>query len=232
MSWTVQDLEDDHDNKVEDIARLRSALDRAVKAKILLFCSAPDIGAASPQVLSSYYPFGYSAISDSMFKIGAAKADGSMYGWAGDPRSVDFILPGHNVELREGDRIHEEDDIPKTGSSVATALAAGLAALIIHCVRLGAVYSWHRGRVNDGNAVNEDSLRAIKRHAAMREALMRISSGYTDKDRRLEVETFFRDPAKTLDPYNSVLDGVKWERIAQLGRDLVSSNTQARVAQS
>ncbi|KAK0750615.1 hypothetical protein B0T18DRAFT_428538 [Schizothecium vesticola] len=145
--------------------------------------------------------------------------------WADDPRSIYFILPGHNVELREGDRIREEDGIPKTGSSVATALAAGLTALIIHYVRLGAVYSWHRGRVNDGNAVNEDSVRAIKRHGVIREAPMRISAGYTDKNRRLEVESFFRDPAKVLDPYNRVTDESKWEKVAQLARDLVSSNT-------
>jgi len=230
MSWTVQSLDDDTGNTAPDIARLQAALERAVKAKILIFCSAPDIGAASQSVLGTYYPFGCTSISDSIFKIGAAKADGSMYSWAGSPETVDFILPGHNVAPREGDQIHEEGDIPKTGSSVATALAAGLAALIIHCVRLGAMYNWHRRRVNDGNAVNEDSVRAIKRYSAMKEALVRISSGYTEKDRRLEVENFFRDPSKVLDPYNGGSDEDRWEKIAQMARDLVSSSTQAKVA--
>ncbi|KAK0720171.1 hypothetical protein B0H67DRAFT_178559 [Lasiosphaeris hirsuta] len=231
MSWTVQRIEDDRENNTADINRLEAALERAVKAKILIFCSAPDIGVASNQVLGLYYPFGLPTISESIFKIGAAKADGSMYGLAGNQSSVDFILPGHNVELREGDKIQEEDDIPKTGSSIATALAAGLAALIISCVRLGAIYNWHRKRSADSNAVSVDSLRAVKQFAAMKEALVRVSAGYTEKDRRLEVEGFFRDPSKLLDMDSVYSTEQKWEKITQLARDLVSSSTQARAAQ-
>lgn len=231
MSWTVQRIEDERENNAADINRLQAALERAVKAKILIFCSAPDIGVASNQVLGLYYPFGLPTISESIFKIGAAKADGSMYGLAGNQSSVDFILPGHNVELREGDKIQEEDDIPKTGSSVATALAAGLAALIISCVRLGAIYNWHRKRSADANAVSVDSLHAVKQFAAMKEALIRVSAGYTEKDRRLEVESFFRDPGKLLDMDSVYSTEQKWEKITQLARDLVSSSTQARAAQ-
>ena len=232
MSWTVQLVEENSDNNKADIARLQTALERAVRAKILLFCSAPDIGVASQQVLSTHYPFGCTSISESIFKVGAAKADGTIYGWAGDSRYVDFILPGVNVELREGDRIDEEDDTPKTGSSVATALAAGMAALIIHCVRLGALYNWYRNR-GDVNAVNEDSVRAVKRYMAMKEALIRVSSGsYTEKDRRLEVEGFFKDAGKMLDPDSGSSDESRWEKITQMARDLVSSTTQAKVSQA
>jgi hypothetical protein len=230
ISWTIKKVEGDpKHNNVDDINRLEMALERAVKQDILVFCSAPDIGASTSQILKSYYPFGCSSISNSIFKIGAAKADGSTYGWTGDSDSVDFILPGHNVKLKDGDSIHQEDDNPKTGSSVATALAAGLAALIIHCVRLAAIHNFYR-RKNDSTAVSESSLKTIKRFDAMKEAFMKVSTEYTQKDRRLEVETFFGRPGREIDPDSGFSDEEKLEKIIQLARDLVSLNAQARNA--
>ncbi|KAK3374165.1 hypothetical protein B0T24DRAFT_554041 [Lasiosphaeria ovina] len=232
MSWTVQRVEDEQNNNAADIARLQAALERAVKNKILVFCSAPDVGITSAQVLSSYYPFGCPTTSESIFKVGAANADGSVYNWAGSQRTLDFILPGHNVEMGEADKIHEEDDIPKTGSSVATALAAGLAALIIHVVRLGAIYNFHRRKSNDPNAVSEESLRTIKRFSAMKDAFVRVSDGgYSEKDRRVEVESFFQDPGKKLE-MDGYTNEQKWEVVTKLARDLVSWTTQGRVGQT
>lgn len=147
--------------------------------------------------MSSYYPLSCLAISESIFKIGAAKADGATYGWTGDSRSVDFILPGHNVELCKNDRIAEEDDIPRSGSSVATAFAAGLAALLVHCVRLGAICNHYRRKGNEANVVSADTLRTIKRFTGMKEAFVAIGTRYAGKDRKdrnLEVENFFKIP--------------------------------------
>ncbi|KAK5992939.1 Intracellular serine protease-like protein [Cladobotryum mycophilum] len=227
MSWTVQKSEDN----AKDITRLQEALERAVKEKILIFCSAPDIGRMNDQIMSSYYPFGCSSISNDIFKIGVAKADGSTYSWTGHSHSVDFILPGHNVQLRKCDRIMEEDDTPKTGSSVATALAAGLAALIIHYVRLGAIYNHFLQKHGDPNAVSENSVRIIKRSPAMKEAFMKVSSRYAERDRKdnnLEVESFFKDPSEFIHMESNTSDEAKWAQITQLARDLVSSNMQSR----
>ena len=229
MSWTIQKIDSDpNDNNAKGIARLQEALEKAARKGILMFCSAPDIGAASSQILSSYYPFGCSTVSGRIFRIGAAKADGSTYGWTGDSGSVDFILPGHNAELREGDKIDEEDDTPKTGSSVATALAVGLAALIIYCVRLGAIYIYHPRKGNDTNAVSKDSVAAIKRFDFMQEAFKKLSPGYREKDRRVDVETFFGALGKDIDIDNSFSDEEKWAKITQLARDLVPWHTQLR----
>ncbi|KAF2012823.1 hypothetical protein BU24DRAFT_465179 [Aaosphaeria arxii CBS 175.79] len=235
MSWTIQ-RSDDEEKAAESNAhlkRLQSALERAQKNNTMLFCSAPDVGASSRQSMTSFYPFGRPI--PHMFKIGAAKADGSMYGWAGNSDQVDFILPGHNVMLREGDKISEEDDIPKTGSSVATALAAGLAALIIQCVRLGALHNHvkSQGAVTT-TAPNVESLRAIKQFDAMKEAFKKVSTGYTESDKRLEVEKVFKQPGTELNSLNNdnTDDERRWNLIVQLARDLVSWNTQIAIRQA
>lgn len=231
MSWTIQRNVEEEKNNTADIARLEDALKAAVDKKKLVFCSAPDIGEASRELLSHYYPFGCAGVSSSIFRIGAAKADGSIYGWAGNPDMVDFILPGHNVEVREEDRVDEEQDTPKTGSSVATALAAGLAALVIHCVRLGAVYNWCNDNAGDPNAVNKDTLVAIKEWDAMKAAFGRISNN--DKDCRVEVDNFFREAGLVLGKAYSRDDAkIKWDKVTQLARDLVSSQRQSSVAQA
>jgi len=231
MSWTIQKSSDQDNDNTADIARLEKAIKSAVDQKKLVFCSAPDIGTASREMLESYYPFSCPGVSDSIFKIGAAKADGSIYGWSGELRNVDFILPGHKVDFKEGDKVDEKDDTPRTGSSVATALAAGLAALIIHCVRLGAIYNFHNGKGNDASVVNKSSVVAIKQFAAMREAFLKISSfgGDKDKDRRIEVESFFDGPGKVLNAVYEKDDARrKWEQITEISRDLISSKAVAK----
>ena len=231
MSWTIQKSDDAENSNAADLERLKTALERAVKDEIVIFCSAPDIGNVDDQTLSSHYPFGCKTLAGGIFRIGAAKADGTIYSWTGDPRTVDFILPGHNVELSKSDRIVEEDDIPKTGSSVATALAAGLAALIVHCVRLGAIYNFKRRKYNDSN-VDEGTVRTIKRYTGMKEAFNAVCPQYARKhpaDRNLEVENFFRNAGKLIGKESDITEEEKWIKITQLARDLVSSNTQLRV---
>ena len=225
MSWTIFNDPKHHN---ADLARLETALDGAFRKNILVFCSAPDIGALGSADLSRYCPFGCSSLSGKIFKIGAAKADGTMYPWAGDSGSVNFILPGHNVEYREDDKTNEVDEnIPKTGSSVATALAAGLAALIIHCVRLGAIYNHHStasGKGNDTNAVTEDSITTIKTFEGMRKVLNSMISGHSKENRRLDVQQIFKEPGELIND-DRLSKEAKWKEISKLARDL---DTKAR----
>ncbi|QSZ36419.1 hypothetical protein DSL72_006296 [Monilinia vaccinii-corymbosi] len=211
ISWTVQ-----KGNNKEHIDRFSLAIAEATRKNILVFCSAPDIGHASKDQLSTYYPFGDSKTENQIFRIGAAKADGSAYNWLGNAQLVDFILPGDNVKLLSGDSIKAEDDIPKTGSSVATALAAGFAGLIIHCVRLAAIYHWYEKKSDQSDGINEKSLKDIKNIDAMKRAFKAIAKGNTDRDRRLEVETFFKDKAEALQK-----DSDGWHEIVSLARALL-----------
>jgi len=217
MSWTIRRDTDAHTSNEADCDRLREKLIEASKENILLFCSAPDIGTTNDH--NSYYPFDCKQVTE-MFRIGAMKADGSIAGMVGNGGRVDFILPGENVEIKEEhytitDREH---DSPQTGSSIATALAVGLAALIIQCVKLGAIYSVY-GPESPG--LSHNSLLAIKKHEAMKRTFntIRGNSRLESPAPRLGVETYFEGPGKYLKGEWSAED--KWKKVARVARDLV-----------
>ncbi|KAI0858065.1 hypothetical protein F4860DRAFT_487559 [Xylaria cubensis] len=137
MSWTLPMKTEKSTSK--DL--LHAVLKKAVVSKVLMFCSAPDEG----KFTDLYYPSG--PWRDHFFRIGAAKADGTVFGWTPDD-GITYVLPGVDVikdrvksggsfvKTSEGGITKRVDDFKyETGSSVATALAAGLAAMIIHCVK-------------------------------------------------------------------------------------------------
>ena len=225
MSWTVEPNQTDHVDNSPDIKRLRSALQNASrKGKVLLFCSAPDIGQSSQE--DTHFPFNC-ADAPKMFRIGAAKADGTKHPQAGN--QVGYILPGENVSMRPDDMANpNEDKIPRTGSSVATALAAGLAAMIIHCVRLGAVHDFHK---NNTGGLSWKSVEAIKTFAAMKVAfdiIGKIDSS-DNNYRRLEVESIFKEHGVQLSSSSELSDQEKWIKVAKLARNLISDHTETSV---
>jgi hypothetical protein len=157
------------------IASLREAVKAALDARVLIFCAAADTGALT----GVEYP--WSCDRGRILRIGAATADGRVWGPTGDPQAVSFVVPGHRVVARSGpggaarvraapraadgiagrrngdvaaaaddDEDYGPPGLPagfeeRTGSSVATALAAGLAALVLHCVRLAAIHGETEG---------------------------------------------------------------------------------------
>ena len=242
MSWTIK--KNDSDNSEKGMERLKNVLSTCeAKGKSLLFCSAPDIG--QPSAADDYYPFGCTEVVKK-FKIGAATADGSVYPWAG--KEIDYILPGENVVLRQEDQKYHQSiqNCPKTGSSVATALAAGLAALIIHCVKLGAIYNASKEinkdinkgvteKVNKGNnkdiskiikgRVSTQTLRVVKTFDVMKSAFDLIKSSGTsdDTEKRLGVEAFFARHGNLLKKMETghESEDEKWDVIEELARNLV-----------
>ncbi|RYP51145.1 hypothetical protein DL768_003492 [Monosporascus sp. mg162] len=136
MSWTLPMGDDKSGSK----DRLHTVLQKAVDSKVLMFCSAPDKG----KFTAFDYPSG--PWRDSFFRIGAAHADGTVFNWTPED-GIAYVLPGVDVikdqrgsssfetlSAREV-RTRVVDVKYQTGSSVATALAAGLAAMIIYCVK-------------------------------------------------------------------------------------------------
>jgi hypothetical protein len=104
-----------------------------------MFCSSPDEG----KFTELDYPSG--PWRDRFFRIGAAGADGNVFQWTPED-GITFIFPGVDVvrELAASSSFEARSmrgipnrmvDFHETGSSVATALAAGLAAMIIYCVK-------------------------------------------------------------------------------------------------
>ena len=105
-----------------------------------MFCSAPDDGKFAD---SAHYPSG--PWRDKFFRIGAATASGAVFDWTPED-GITYVLPGVDVIMEQAAKVtHEPNSLQRvpmrmlefkeTGSSVATALAAGLAAMIIYCVK-------------------------------------------------------------------------------------------------
>ena len=105
-----------------------------------MFCSAPDEGKFAD---SAHYPSG--PWRDKFFRIGAATASGAVFDWTPED-GITYVLPGVDVILEQAAKMTFDTnslrnvplrmfEFKETGSSVATALAAGLAAMIIYCVK-------------------------------------------------------------------------------------------------
>lgn len=121
MSWTIERTKQNAD----DIRQLEEAITAAANAGILMFCAANDQGIARDQSFPAAC-----AGTKLIFKIGAAESSGAVWKWVGDPTDVDFIFPGHRVvKDRPNYTLATKCDI-LTGSSVATAIASGLAAFL------------------------------------------------------------------------------------------------------
>jgi hypothetical protein len=123
MSWSI----DDDTSDSGALTELSNALLAAHSAGILMFCSCIDRGAAlKDETLPgrSNYPF----------RIGAARASGEKLPWVAGPQS-EYLLPGENIKPEEPDAWSHHRSGP-FGSSIATALATGLAGALLYCDRL------------------------------------------------------------------------------------------------
>lgn len=112
MSWTIKRAGQNKD-VLED---LEKAVQDAHKAKIVMFCAVSDQANFQEPVC----PAG----DGNTITIGAETDAGDPWPHVGK-NPVDFFLPGVDVKVK---------DQTLSGSSIATALAAGLAAVIRHCI--------------------------------------------------------------------------------------------------
>jgi hypothetical protein len=167
MSWTINTTAD---------GELQKAIHAAIEAKILLFCSVSDQGPKS----EGLYPANCSPSSS--FLIGTATIAGQSWAWNG-ANDVDYIFPGTNLEVAIGDELFDRrlKKRCESGSSLATALAAGLAALVLDCVALN----------------NAKELSLVKTHNGMKLALDAINTQHHN-DKYIRVwETFDKDHDKS-----------------------------------
>ncbi|KAJ5018505.1 hypothetical protein K4K57_004844 [Colletotrichum sp. SAR 10_99] len=181
MSWTIPLPKDGTREK----SKLDAVLQKACKQKVLMFCSPPDSLAKE-----DHYPWAYKP--ESMFLIGAAHSDGTQYNLAGN--KVNYTFPGVNVNLDFGTTqrkgLTKSIALTKesTGSSIATALAAGLAALITSCFKASAI----RLITEQSNSYNPKSARPspsdverMTQQQVMKEAFARI--GNKDRSKFIQV---------------------------------------------
>ena len=130
MSWTIKKT-DDNASHIENLEKI---VKKAAKNGILMFCAASDGGAVTDQT------FPAESQRELVFKIGAATEEGKAWKWVGDDTRIDFIFPGFKVVQERYEAALLKKCNILTGSSVATALAAGLAALVLDCVQIAAFH--------------------------------------------------------------------------------------------
>lgn len=194
----------------------KEAFDNAIhtalnKKGLLVFCAACDQG-KSPDLT---YPH---ASNRNSFRIGAAKATGVVTGSVGDTNELSYVFPGHEVVI---DRDIYDKEFQKleghSGSSVANALAVGLAALIIECVRLGIFYTDETKQLNPTVAILRNDLTKIRERAQMEFALSSIGTSRNTDNKYIEVWNTFGDVAETL-KYHEGARMNQLEAIAGLAR--------------
>ncbi|KAI1259153.1 hypothetical protein F5Y18DRAFT_315386 [Xylariaceae sp. FL1019] len=216
MSWSIKEGKND---KNVDTRRIRNMLNQSEAAKKIIFCSAPDAGNLSPDDVATYVPVGTSA--NHLFRIGAATADNMVWQRVGG--HCDYLFPGYNVREKEGDEVIQYDNSPKSGSSIATALAAGFAALLIHVVRMAVIRTYQQNREdkNDTSIIDLASLAAIKLPETMRKTFdsmakdqkyVHVSSNFEYKANQLASAEDADEPEMQ-----------KWRVIGDLARDIVLS---------
>lgn len=118
MSWTI-------DSSGPEIGELGKIIHEADSKKIIMFCAFSDQGNVHGK---NCMP----ACCPETITIGAATSWAYPCPWV-DSSQVDFLCPGEHVIV---DRDAKPGTKPKSGSSIATALAAGLGALLLHITQL------------------------------------------------------------------------------------------------
>ncbi|KAF5673912.1 intracellular serine [Fusarium heterosporum] len=208
LSWTIRPPEGEKKKEFDD------AVHNAINNKgILMFCAASDQGKHADMT----YP--YRSNHDG-FRIGAAKSTGGMAETVGDAHELDFIFPGHQVVVNENENIYDSD-LQKfeahSGSSVATALASGLAALIMECVRLGVFYTDKTKQGDPSMAIRKDDLVRIRKRNNMKAAMKSIGISQNTDGKYIEVWNWFDPIAEKLRLNDgSSIDQLEW--IANLAR--------------
>jgi hypothetical protein len=99
---------------------------KAINANILIFYLARDKRAYN----ASIYP---SKATGKIFTISAANSLGASIDYIGNISKLSYTFPGDKVKVDNGPTRRTPQEIVDR-LSVATALAAGLAALILYCI--------------------------------------------------------------------------------------------------
>lgn len=181
MSWTIP-VPEEHPAK----GLFEKAVREAGRRNVLMFCSSPDGGAFK----TKDYPS--AAQREKVFMIGAAHDHGLASDYTG--HDVDFIFPGVEVNINAIS--------PTTGSSVATALAAGLAATIIYCFKLSALAVKMQIQNMSFNKISqpgftESALVKIWEHETMKIALGNI--GWVNKEGFIQIWDKFQPAVDKLE---------------------------------
>ncbi|KAL8305071.1 hypothetical protein RB600_008111 [Gaeumannomyces tritici] len=125
MSWSVRKLSEKKGNQADDIEALKTSIDNASKANILMFCAAGD-NMGNSRSDNEWLPCGWPETRS----IGATDRYNGIQPYVVQ-RGVDYYFPGEYLFVD----IDKSPTTYQAGNSGATALASGLAALVLFCMR-------------------------------------------------------------------------------------------------
>ncbi|KAF5488712.1 hypothetical protein CGCF413_v013009 [Colletotrichum fructicola] len=206
MSWAIDQSDSIQKTQEAQETQLREAITMAEDHGILLFCANPDKNKPGNLPYKSNKTYPKSLVSEqTLFCIGAATPEGKPWERIHQSdQSCDFILPGVKLRVdipelvttskRQGAGKPPKEWHDHSGSSLSCALAAGLAAMVLHCTLVngllpdGPEWTWLRSR--DG----------------MRKALQNISEEPADeRGLWLHVRSVFGEAAKTIDSHQKMM---------------------------
>ncbi|KAF3170663.1 hypothetical protein TWF788_010126 [Orbilia oligospora] len=189
MSWSFK-LDNSSCTREEGLA-FKNAIDNAVAQGIILFGAMPDKGPIAEDI-KRRYPVGL----DNVIRITAAAKSGERLKF-NQTDVPELLFPGDEVE------IGSEESVKITGSSVATALAAGFAALTILCIKLQAAGMLDRSVQAAGTiprAIETDlstRLRALRTPGGIRTIFRNVSPKLVNsKDSFVQPHTALPDDIK------------------------------------
>ncbi|KAK4082772.1 uncharacterized protein Triagg1_1662 [Trichoderma aggressivum f. europaeum] len=209
ISWTVAKPKGDM------LTAFNNAIRRAIAKPVLILCSSKDLGHAD----DTSYPA--ASRSDSLIKIGAAQPSGLPYSWAGAPEKLDFIFPGVEIAQQQFMSTQSVENSQtsehNTGSSIATALGAGLASLIMYCTHIGCMF---------GSAgLTKNHVDNLHKYEFMVKAIRAFGCSSSKDTGGKFVEVW-----KKLDGCTSELKGASYEesceKIAALAQDLINITSE------
>ncbi len=219
----------DEDNS-DEISRLCEAL-RCVAKTTIVFCSLPDLGGISLDELALYYPVGAGAKEiKEIFRIGGATPDNNPWERAGGKNIIDYILPGCDVRQKAGCEVVQNNPSLSSGSSIATALAAGLAALLIHIVRMAAIKTYAQGKENSQEAhlVTLVSLDPFKSPDMMRATLDKMANKENGR-MYVHVWSMFSHRSGEFESAENDPDAgaTRWRVMAEMAREIVPAKYES-----
>jgi hypothetical protein len=192
MSWTVKEPEKTETS--DEKGDFDRAIQAAARKDTLMFCSARDEGHSQPD-----FSYPHNSNPKLTFSVGAANDSAEIASFVGDKSKIDFAFPGQDITMSSNDPAGEafRDFESHTGSSVATALASGLAALIFECVRLGVLYT-NLAQPDPIYTITRDDVMKIRKREHMFNALRSISPSEQTNREYVEVRHTFKGAAQRL----------------------------------
>ncbi|OJI90159.1 hypothetical protein ASPTUDRAFT_52063 [Aspergillus tubingensis CBS 134.48] len=225
MSWTIRKQKSQiHSSPVSPgslgkksideagIEQLERAITEAADKNILMVCSAAD----DIELLGKdNLPF--CAAKHNIFRIGSCDSQAQRDPMTENKATISYFLPG--IQVPEAQRPHSVKPIVYyDGSSIATALAAGLISMILYCARCMAQCREAQDLSQSGSSETtpfEELAKKLRLHHNMQIALRNIARSHGSDEpedpKQLPVYGLFAETANKLET------AIGWQKVERLG---------------